>query len=74
MTQSEQLAVMRPLVEALASYPCANQTGRYLPECKNPECETNREGHRHQHFGDIRNCGGCPICKAKAFVAIKKES
>ena len=65
---------MRPLVEALTSYPCANQTGRYLPECNNAECKTNMEGHPHHHFGDIRNCGDCPICKAKAFGAIKKES
>ncbi len=63
----------RPLVEALAAYPCPNQTGRYLPTCQSPECSTNKEGHRHQHFGDIRDCGKCPPCRAKLLVAIKSN-
>lgn len=63
----------RPLVEALAAFPCPDQRGEYLPTCENVVCRTNREGHPHQHFGNVRDCGECPSCRARALVTIKRE-
>lgn len=73
LTPTEEVKTMRPLVEALASFSCPNPKGRYLPACKDHLCPDIRRYPGHRHFGDIRNCGECSICKAKAFVALQHE-